>query len=139
MFHESALIERFHGFIKGWNIPRMTEDLKVSGWAMNSEYFSTILHQLRDDLSYRAIVDEIVEVPEEADTRDTEAIKRIATAYMKLLFPHIRTAADVNVREFDRYCLRRAHKMRDTVKIQLGVLDIEYRGKDVPKLRLREI
>ncbi len=139
VFHESALIERFHGFIKGWNIPRMTEDLKVSGWAMNSEYFSTILHQLRDDLSYRAIVDEIVEVPEEADTRDTEAIKRIATAYMKLLFPHIRTAADVNVREFDRYCLRRAHKMRDTIKIQLGVLDIEYRGKDVPKLRLREI
>ena len=30
VFHESALIERFHGFIKGWNIPRMNDDLKVS-------------------------------------------------------------------------------------------------------------
>ncbi|MGN1326514.1 MAG: BREX system Lon protease-like protein BrxL, partial [Clostridia bacterium] len=38
VFHESALIERFHGFIKGWNIPRMTDDLKVCGWALNSEY-----------------------------------------------------------------------------------------------------
>ena len=27
VFHESALIDRFHGFIKGWNIPRMNDDL----------------------------------------------------------------------------------------------------------------
>ena len=140
VFHESALIVRFHGFIKGWNIPTMTEDLKVAGWAMNSEYFSTILHQLRDDLSYRAIVDAIVEVPEGADTRDTEAVKRITTAYMKLLFPHVRTADDVNPADFKRYCLRRALKMRDIINIQLGILDSsEYRGKDLPKLRLREI
>ena len=139
VFHESALIERFHGFIKGWNIPRMTDDLKVAGWALNSEYFSTILHQLRGDLSYRAIVDEIVEVPEGADTRDTEAIKRIATAYLKLLFPHVRTVDDVNRRDFERYCLRRASRMRDTILVQLGILDIEYRGKNVPDLQLREM
>ena len=139
VFHESALIERFHGFIKGWKIPRMTDDLKVAGWAMNSEYFSTILHQLRGDLSYRAIVDEIVEVPEGADTRDTEAIKRIATAYLKLLFPHVRTADDLDRRDFERYCLRRASRMRDTILVQLGILDIEYRGKNVPDLQLREM
>ena len=81
VFHESALIERFHGFIKGWNIPRMNDDLKISGWALNSEYFCSILHELRDDMSYRAVVDELIEVPEAADTRDTEAVKRIATAY----------------------------------------------------------
>lgn len=138
VFHESALIERFHGFIKGWKIPRMTDDLKVAGWALNSEYFSTILHQLRDDMSYRAVVDEIVEVPDGADTRDTEAIKRIATAYLKLLFPHVRSAADVDVQDFERYCLRRARKMRDTIRVQLGILDSEYRGKDVPQLTVRK-
>ena len=71
VFHESALIERFHGFIKGWNIPRMNDDLKISGWALNSEYFCSIMHELREDMSYRAIVDELIEVPEAADTRDT--------------------------------------------------------------------
>lgn len=139
VFHESALIERFHGFIKGWNIPRMNDDLKVSGWALNSEYFCSIMHELRNDMSYRAIVDQIVEVPESADTRDTEAIKRIATAYLKLLFPNVRDVKDVNVAEFQRYCLRRAFKMRDTIKTQLGILDIEYRGKDVPVLIVKEI
>ena len=48
------------------------------------------MHELRDDMSYRAIVDELIEVPEAADTRDTEAVKRIATAYLKLLFPQVR-------------------------------------------------
>ena len=58
VFHESALIERFHGFIKGWNIPRMNDDLKVNGWALNSEYFCSIMHELRGDMTYRSIVDE---------------------------------------------------------------------------------
>ncbi len=137
IFHESALIERFHGFIKGWNIPRMNDDLKVSGWALNSEYFCSIMHELRDDMSYRAVVDELVVVPDAADTRDTEAVKRIATAYLKLLFPHIRSASDIEGRIFERYCLRRARKMRDTIKVQLGLLDVEYSGKDIPKFEVR--
>ena len=137
VFHESALIERFHGFIKGWNIPRMNDDLKISGWALNSEYFCSILHELRDDMSYRAVVDELIEVPEAADTRDTEAVKRIATAYLKLLFPNVRQAEDISAREFKRYCLDRARKMRDTIKYQLGVLDEEYRGKDLPVFSVR--
>jgi len=77
-------------------------------------------------------VDELIEVPEAADTRDTEAVKRIATAYLKLLFPHVRSANDISPREFKRYCLDRARKMRDTIKYQLGILDVEYRGKDIP-------
>ena len=137
VFHESALIERFHGFIKGWNIPRMNDDLKISGWALNSEYFCSILHELRGDMSYRAIVDELIEVPEAADTRDTEAIKRIATAYLKLFFPNVRKSSDITVREFKRYCLDRARKMRDTIKYQLGILDVEYRGKDIPVFSIR--
>jgi len=137
VFHESALIERFHGFIKGWNIPRMNDDLKISGWALNSEYFCSIMHELRDDMSYRAIVDELIIVPEASDTRDTEAVKRIATAYLKLLFPHVRSSKDISVRDFKRYCLDRARKMRDTIKYQLGLLDIEYRGKNLPAFGVR--
>ena len=138
VFHESALIERFHGFIKGWNIPRMNDDLKIAGWALNSEYFCSIMHELRDDMGYRAVVDELIEVPEAADTRDTEAVKRIATAYLKLLFPNVRESKDISISDFNRYCLRRARMMRDTIKTQLGILDIEYKGKDVPVFSIKE-
>ena len=137
VFHESALIDRFNGFIKGWDIPRMHDDLKISGWALNSEYFCTILHLLREDTSYRAIVDEIVVVPERADTRDTEAVKRIATAYLKLLFPNVRTAADVDLKEFTKYCLMRAVEMRRIIKHQLGILDKEFKGKEIPCFKVK--
>lgn len=132
VFHESALIERFHGFIKGWNIPRMTDDLKVCGWALNSEYFCSILHELREDTTYRTIVDRLIHVPNGADTRDTEAVKRIATAYLKLLFPYVKSTEDISERNFKRYCLRRAVRMRDTIVTQLGLMDSEYRNKEMP-------
>jgi ATP-dependent Lon protease len=139
VFHESALIERFHGFIKGWHIPRMNDDLKISGWALNSEYFCSILHELRSDSTYRAVVDKLIRVPEASDTRDTEAVKRIATAYLKLLFPNVRKPEDISIRDFNRYCLRRACAMRATIKMQLGILDPEYRGKDIPQLTINEM
>lgn len=138
-FHESALLDRFHGFIKGWDIPRMNDDLKISGWALNSEYFCTIMNMLREDVSYRAIVDKIIEVQVRADTRDTEAVKRICTAYLKLLFPNVRSVEDVNIREFKRYCLRPAIEMRKIIKMQLGILDSEFKGKDVPSFGIKEL
>jgi ATP-dependent Lon protease len=139
VFHESALIERFHGFIKGWNIPRMNDDLKIAGWALNSEYFCAILHEIRSDISYRAVVDKLIKVPEAADTRDTEAVKRIATAYLKLLFPNVRNTDDISARDFNRYCLKRACHMRSTIKMQLGILDSEYRGKDIPQFTVNKV
>ena len=121
-------MDRIHGFIKGWDIPRMNEGLKISGWALNSEYFSTIMHLLRNDISYRAIVDKIVDYPSNADTRDTEAIKRIATAYMKLLFPNVRSENDIKPSEFNTYCLTPA----------MGMIDLQYKGKNVPTFTIRD-
>lgn len=137
IFKTTALMDRIHGFIKGWDIPRMNEGLKICGWALNSEYFTTIMHLLRDDVSYRAIVDRIVDYPANADTRDTEAVKRIATAYLKLLFPHVRSAKDINAREFNRYCLTPARKMRQIIVQQMGMVDLQYKGKNVPTFTIQ--
>lgn len=84
------------------------------------------MHELRNDSSYRAIVDRLIEVPDGADTRDTEAVKRIATAYLKLLFPYVRQPEDIRTADFNRYCLRRACKMRSIILTQMGIMDIEY-------------
>lgn len=136
IFHESALIDRFHGFIKGWDIPRMKESLKVNGWALNVEYFSEIMHMLRDEIIYRAIIDELLVLPKNADTRDTEAIKRICTAFMKLIFPNVRKTEDICFDEFEKYCLEPAKEMRRVIKNQLGIIDNEFSGKDIPDIKM---
>jgi ATP-dependent Lon protease len=81
----------------------------------------------------------LVVVPEAADTRDTEAVKRITTAYLKLLFPHVRSPHDINPQEFKRYCLKRAMSMRHHIKLQLGILDEEYKGKNIPAFTVKDM
>ncbi len=141
LFQESAMVDRIHGFIKGWEIPPMQPGLKVSGWALNTEYFCTILHALRDDITYRAIVEQLVEVSDNGYERHIEAVKRIATAYLKLLFPNVRSVKDINAKKFQQYCLRPAVRMRGIIQKQLAILDKEYTKdeKQMPTFYLREI
>lgn len=138
IFRESALLDRFHGFIKGWTIPKMKENLKANSWALNSEYFSEIVHALRDELKYRAMVDQLLEVPKNAATRDTEAIKRICTGFLKLLFPHVESAEQISETEFETYCLRPAKEMRGVIKMQLGILDFgEFGQSTIPDITFK--
>ncbi len=138
IFQESALIDRFHGFIKGWNIPKMRENLKADGWALNTEYFGEILHLLRDELCYRAVVDELLEVPKNATTRDTEAIKRICTGFLKLLFPHVKSAEKISATDFEKFCLSPAREMRGVIKKQLGILDPgEFGQAVIPDIKVK--
>lgn len=123
VFGESATLDRFHGFIPGWKIPRLNQDLIANGWALNTEYFAEVMHVLRDDLTYAAIVDECLDVPPKADTRDMTAIKRICTAFVKLLFPHAGKREDIDPQEFVKYCLAPAKEMRAIIKKQLCMID----------------
>lgn len=141
LFKESALVDRMHGFIRGWDIPPMRPELKCSGWALNTEYFCSILHLLRDDISYRAIVDSLVQVSEGAYERHVEAVKRLTTAYLKLFFPNVRSAADVDREQFKQFCLTPAIKMRGIIQKQLAIIDPdEYTKpyKQMPTLTLRD-
>ena len=136
VFRESALIDRFHGFLRGWEIPRMRENMKARGWALNSEYFSEIMHGMRSDLRYRATVDHLLRIPRGADTRDTEAIKRLTTGYLKLLFPYCESPGSIDSELFSQYCLGPAMKMRSTIRKQLHLMDPEYTA-DIPNIEVK--
>ena len=129
--------------IRGRDIPRMSENLKINGWALNTEYFSEIMHLLRqpaESLIYRHVVERLVDYPSGADTRDTEAILRLCTAYLKLLFPHVTKPDGIDKGEFKRYCLRPAVQMRTVIRQQLQMIDpLEFGGKNVAAYTLREV
>ena len=137
VFHDSALIDRFHGFLEGWKVPRMSEDKKMCGWALNTEYFAEILHALREDLTARSLADRLILTPAGADTRDVTAVKRLCSAFIKLLFPHWEKESDVNRGEFSKYCLGPAVHMRGIVKKQLGIMDSEFAGKTMPAFEVK--
>ncbi len=126
-FRESALLDRFHCFIEGWHLPRIHKGMIFKGWTINVEYFSEILHELRTQSLYSIVFDQIVGYDKNADTRDFNAVKRIAVGYMKLLFPHWTSVEKVNLDEFDQYCLQPAIRRRGIIKEQCHYIDPEFK------------
>ena len=128
-FKESALLDRFHCFIEGWLLPRIDTSMIFKGWTINVEYFSEILHTMRTNNTYGLLFDQLVCFEDKADVRDSKAVKRIATAYMKLLFPHWRTIEDVNRDDFEVYCLQPAVHRRGIIKEQCHIIDPEFKTR----------
>ncbi|MBQ4430518.1 MAG: BREX system Lon protease-like protein BrxL, partial [Synergistaceae bacterium] len=141
VFRESASLDRFHGFIPGWELPRMHQGLIANGWALNTEYFAEVLHLMRDDLSYAAIVDECLLLPPKPDQRDLTAIKRLCTAFVKLIFPNAEKRDDIPAEDFVKYCLNPAKEMRAVIKKQLCIVDpkeFDVPGRrDIPDIQYR--
>lgn len=137
VFRESALMDRFHGLIPGWEIPRFKADMIANGWALNTEYFAEVLHKLRDESMYTAVVDACLDIPKRADQRDLTAIKRLCTAFLKLLFPHVTTKADITPEDFTRYCLEPAMDMRGAIRKQLNIIDPGEFSPVLPDIKYR--
>lgn len=135
-FRESALLDRFHSFIEGWKLPRVNDSMIFNGWTINVEYFSEIMHTMRIQNSYSLLFDELVEFEAKSDVRDSKAIKRISTAYMKLLFPHWKTIEDVDKETFDLYCLQPAIYRRGVIKRQCHMIDPEFKER-MPEVRVK--
>lgn len=138
VFKESALLDRFHGMIEGWLLPRVNVDMALQDWTLNVEFFSEVLHQMRTESVYSHIVDDLVEVPQGADMRHTKAVKRVATAYLKLLFPHITSVEQIDLNDFNMLCLQPAIRRRDIVRQQCSNIDAESSfSKPIPDYKIR--
>lgn len=138
VFHDTALLDRFHGMIEGWYLPKITEDLKLDGYSLNVEYFSEILSMQRHMSKYAAIVTDLLDIPSNTGSRDKNAIVRMASAYMKILFPYVESIEDISVEDFETYCFNPAYEKRKIIRTQLSLMDREYRAQ-MPDIKVRKI
>ena len=136
-FQSSALMDRIHGFIEGWKLIRLNQGLIVNGYTLNVEYFSEILHKLRNCSHYSQIVSDLIQIPQNSDTRDVKAIIKLATAYLKLLYPHISHASEIDKEEFNLFCLSPAIEKRKIIREQRSFVDTEV-TTEMPNISLKE-
>ncbi|WP_165044719.1 BREX system Lon protease-like protein BrxL [Dysgonomonas sp. ZJ709] len=135
-FRESALLDRFHGFIEGWYLPRMNKSMILKDWTLNVEYFSEVLHLLRTSPEYSILVNDVVYSEEKSDLRDLKAVQKMASAYSKLLFPHIISTDELDKKEFKLYCLDPAIRRRGIIKEQCHKIDEEFK-EYMPEIGLK--
>ena len=134
LFRDSATMDRFHAFIEGWKLPRLGTANIIEGWTLNSEYFSEVLHYLRTETVYESLFNQLVKTEEpNPDIRDVKAVCHVATAYCKLLFPHIRDISALEPEDLDQfkqmyrlYCLEPAVEKRRIIRAQCHMIDKEF-------------
>lgn len=145
MFQESATMDRFHSFIEGWKLPRLEAGSILQGWTLNAEYFSSVLHHIRTETQYESLFDQLVEYDNSCDLRDLKAVRKVTTAYTKLLFPQVKSLEDLaeedvsNFKElYQEYCLNPAVYRRGIIREQCHLIDKEFR-KEMPEFKIKGI
>lgn len=120
---ESAFIDRIHGLLEGWHMPRVTRNTPSKSLGFKGDFFSEVLHELRTDLRYSDFVSHTMRLRDCDDMRDNKAVGRIAEGYLKLLFPDLECGDD----EFVDYCVNPAVRMRQQVRDELAKIDMEFK------------
>lgn len=94
-----------------------------NGIALKADYFSSILHGFRSRTEFPTYFRE--NVIADGDLRDINAVERLCSGYLKLLFPDLNT---LNEEQFIEYCLTPAKQLRSIIREQLSIRDYEYKN-----------
>ena len=119
---ESAFIDRIHGLLEGWFMPRITKNTPSRMLGLKGDFFGEVLHELRPRLEFADYVSHSLRLPACEDMRDNKAIARIAEGFLKLLFPDL----NVTEEEFIEFCVNPAVRMRQQIRDELTKIDREY-------------
>jgi len=82
---DSAFQDRIHGFLPGWEVPKITPASISKGMGFVTDYFGEVLVKLRED-SFTHLVHELP-FEKGMTRRDAVAVERIASGMIKLIQP----------------------------------------------------
>ena len=85
---DSALLDRIHGYIEGFRLPKIMDSNKhlAKGYGIVADYLSEVFHQLHMQ-NFIHMIDENVRF-EGLTIREEKAIKRLASGLVKILYPN---------------------------------------------------
>ena len=104
------------------HMPRVSKDTPSITLGFKGDFFSEILHNLRGEPQYTDYVNMNMRLINCNDMRDKKAITRLASAYLKLIFPDLQVTQE----EFNKYCVQPAVDLRQRVRDELHKMDSEY-------------
>jgi ATP-dependent Lon protease len=128
ILQETALLDRIHGLLPGWHLPRMGVDALSKGVGLKADYLGEILHALRFRIEYDKFVEERQHLIDSKDFRDVRAILKLSAGFLKLLFPDLTIVTE---EEFETYCLLPAIHLRQRLREQLFYMDPEFSKHEI--------
>lgn len=119
-FHDSALLDRLHSYIPGWEVNVIRGEMFSTGYGFVVDYLAEILRALRShDFSDR--YKSIFSLSSDISTRDRDGINKTFSGLMKIIFPQ-GEAPEAELEMLLRYAI----EGRKRVKDQLLRIDSTY-------------
>lgn len=116
MGKDTAFLDRLHCYLPGWEIPKFRPEHFTNDYGFISDYLAEFIRELRKE-QYGDAIDHYFRLGKNLNQRDTNAVRRMADGYLKLLYP------DGNfTKEEVEEVLRISLEMRRRVKEQLKKL-----------------
>jgi ATP-dependent Lon protease len=110
---DSAFFDRFHGYIPGWEIPKMRPEFFTDCFGLITDYLAEYMREMRKT-TFSDAIDKYFKLGNNLNQRDVIGVRRTTSGLLKLLFPNGEyTKDDV------RTCLTYALEVRRRVKEQL--------------------
>ena len=110
---DSAFFDRFHGYVPGWEIPKMRPEFFTNQYGLIVDYLAEWLREMRKR-SFGDAINKHFKLGRDLNQRDTIAVKHTVSGMLKLLYPHEEYDKDAVGR-----CLEYALEARRRVKEQL--------------------
>ena len=110
---DSAFFDRFHGYVPGWEIPKMRPEFFTNQYGLIVDYLAEWLREMRKR-SFGDAINKHFKLGRDLNQRDTIAVKHTVSGMLKLLYPHEEYDKDAVGR-----CLEYALEVRRRVKEQL--------------------
>ena len=110
---DSAFFDRFHGYIPGWEIPKMRPEYFTNNYGLIVDYLAEYLREMRK-YNFSDAIDKYFRLGRDLNQRDTIAVRKTVSGLLKLLYPH----AEYDKKSVSR-CLQYALEIRRRVKEQL--------------------
>lgn len=131
---DAAFLDRIHGYLPGWEVPKLSPQAFARGVGFVTDYFGEILVSLRDE-DFRHHVWRLGWT-DGMTQRDRVAVERLSSGLLKILYPHqqfseeelrevVALASELRQRVHDQLCVLAPGEFRPRV--------IGYRGISKPE------
>jgi len=108
-----AFFDRFHYYIPGWEIPKMRPEFFTSQYGLIVDYLAEFMREMRKR-NFGDAIHKYFSLGRDLNQRDTIAVKRTVSGFLKLLYPN-----EAYDKEAVGRCLEYALEGRRRVKEQL--------------------
>ncbi len=111
---DSAFFDRMHIYVPGWEIPKMMPEFFTDNYGFISDYFSEFLREMRK-VPMGDAHEKYFKLGNNLNQRDTIAVKKVVSAYTKLLYPN-GNYTEEEIEEILKYAIEGRRRVKEQLK-----------------------